>query len=242
MLLIAAMLLWQPVAAQFVHTTHDARSGTMGGVFLVDSTRRVTLAWRQDFMLAGMADKRLAVVVPVGATGFATAEYNHHGNATYGEQWAALGYVLEAAEWLRVGVRGRWMCIGVADGWYEPQHWLGADVLAVAQLGRTELLMATGTRPWDDVRPWRAVAQIVYRPSAVWLTALAVESDDRVRLRCGMEYAYEGTLFFRAGLATNPMLVSFGVGAKYGMMVLDIGAEVHSALGLSPCCSVTVCF
>lgn len=242
MLLIAAMLPWQPVAAQFAHTTHDARSGAMGGVFLVDSTRRAVVAWRQDFMLAGMADKRVAAVIPTGTMGFATAEYNHHGDAAYGEQWAAVGYVLRAAGWLRVGVQGRWMSIGVADSWYEPQHWLGADVLASAQVGRAELLVLAGTRPWDEARPWRAVAQMVYRPSAVWLTALAVESDDHVRMRCGMEYAYGGTLFFRAGVATNPMLASFGVGVKYGLMKLDIGAEMHSNLGVSPCCSIVVCF
>lgn len=214
----------------------------MGGIFFADSTRRIALSWRRDFLLAGMADKRVSAVLPVGLNGFATVEYNHHGDATYGEQWAAMGYVLRVAEWLRVGAQGRWMSIGVADGWYEPQHWLGADVMALARFGKTELMLSTGTRPWDEARPWRAVAQLVYRPSPVWTTALAVESDDCVRLRCGMEYAFEGILFFRAGMATNPMLASFGVGVKYGMMVLDIGAEMHSALGLSPCCSMAVCF
>ena len=240
---MAIALPMQRVAAQFVYTSHDARSGSMGGVFILDTSRQVEVAYRQDFMLAGMADKRVAAVWSMGRMGTAMAEYNHHGDNTYHEQQAAFGYIIKAADGLRLGVRGRWMNLGVADSWYEPQHWLGADVIAMALLSYcTELTVVVGTRPWDDVKPWRAMGQVAYRPSSVWMVVAAVESDNRWRMRCGMEYAYENLLFFRAGIATNPMLLCFGVGVKHEMLALDIGAEMHSALGLSPCCSIKLCF
>lgn len=236
------MLVLQPLAAQFVHISHDARRGAMGGVFLLDTARRVELAYRQDFMLAGMADKRAAVVLPVGRLGVAEAEYNHHGDMTYHEQQASLGYMLRVGEWLRVGVQGRWMNIGVGDAWYESRQWLGADAMAVANVERTEMVLSVGTRPYDDERPWRAFAQMAYRPSTEWLTAVAIESDDCLRLRCGMEYSYEKLILFRAGMSTNPLQVGFGVGVRYGSMRLDIGAETQSTLGVSPCISVAICF
>ena len=239
---MAMMLVLQPLAAQFAHISHDARRGAMGGVFLLDTTRRVELAYRQDYMLAGMADKRAAVVLPDGRIGAVVAEYNHHGNMTYHEQQASAGYMLRVGEWLRVGVLGRWMNIGVDDAWYESHQWLGADAMAVANVERTEMLLSVGTRPYDDVRPWRAMAQVAYRPSTEWLAAVAIETDDCLRLRCGMEYIYEEMILFRAGMSTGPMQVGFGAGVRYGSMRLDIGAETHSSLGVSPCISVAICF
>ena len=241
-LLMTMVLYRQHVVAQFVHTSHDARSGSMGGVFLLDSTRRIGLDYRRDFMLAELADKRISIVLPTGQFGLASAEYNHHGDATYHEQQASFGYLIKTNGWLRVGVKVRWLNMGVSDGWYEPRHWIGADALAMATWGYTSLLLTAGTRPWDKDSPWRAMAQVAFRPTAVWMAVVALESDDRFRVRCGMEYVYDDLVFFRAGMATNPLLLGFGIGVKYGLMSFDLGAELHSVLGVSPLCSIAICF
>lgn len=236
------MLAIQPLAAQFAHTSHDARRGAMGGVFLPDTTRRFELAYRQDFLLASMADKLASVVMPVGRLGTAFGSYNHHGDLAYREQQASLAYMMQLSGWLHFGVLGRWMSIGVDDTWYDTQQWLGADAMVWANIGKSEILLTAGTRPFDNRHPWRGMAQVVWHPTSDWITALAIESDDRLRLRCGMEYSYERQLFFRAGMATTPMVITFGVGTRYGVIKMDIGAEMHSTLGISPCISMAMCF
>jgi hypothetical protein len=48
--------------------------------------------------------------------------------------------------------------------------------------------------------------------------------------------------FFRAGLATAPLVLSAGAGIAYGRYLIDISAESHPVLGLTPQISLAVCF
>lgn len=215
----------------------------MGGVFLPDTSRHVAIDYCQAFLLSGMADKRLEAVLPFRRYGIVGVSYNHHGNADYHEQQLALGYGIRATEWLRVGVAGRWMHLGVADAFYEPQQWLGADVIAALWPDRhTAVLLIAGTRPWDEEHSWYARVQAVYRPLPSWLTVVSVESSDCLRLRGGMEYTYQDVLFVRAGMSTNPMVFTCGLGVKEGALGLDLAVEVHRVLGITPSCSLRLWF
>lgn len=232
-----------PSAAQFNNTSHDARTDAMGGVFLHDSLRHVSLFYRQSWLLADIADKRVSLTMPLATHWMLWTGYLHHGNYDYHEQQASLGVAMRVEEWLRIGVGGRLLHIGVADAWYEPQRWLGAD--AMAELwpnSSTTALFVAGTRPWDKDCLWYARTQVSYRPSTTWLTVVALESDDRIRIRGGVEYTYREVLSARAGMATNPMVVTCGMGVKQGALGLDLAVQVHSSLGVSPSCSIQLWF
>ena len=81
---------------------------------------------------------------------------------------------------------------------------------------------------------------MAYRPMPQVLTVVEIEKEERMRVRMGMEYDYRGTLFFRAGMATNPMTAAFGVGVRMSRLTVDIGAAVHRVLGITPQTTLTL--
>ncbi|MBR1783987.1 MAG: hypothetical protein IJ760_00915, partial [Bacteroidales bacterium] len=93
----------------------------------------------------------------------------------------------------------------------------------------------------EAARP-AALAALRFAPSAGTLVAAQAERLERWRLRLGMEQAVAGSLWLRAGLATNPLVATFGAGARMGAVQADVAASVHSALGISPQLSITLCF
>lgn len=214
----------------------------MGGCFMVDDTsRRLTVDYRRPYMLAEMAEKGVAVVWPTGGMGILGAAYCRSGGSSYREQRATAGYVLRAAPWLKVAVAAQYLHIGTSDAYYEPRQWLAAAAAVQAMVGgHVSFTLLGGTRPWDGSRPWRAHAQVAYRPVAQVLAVVEAEAEERMRMRLGMEYHYGGVLFFRAGMATNPLTATFGVGVRYRMLSIDIGAETHRALGITPQTSLTL--
>ena len=242
-LLILLSALPRAVDAQFVSTPLDARSGAMGGCLLVDTDQRmVSVGYRQGFALAGMADKRLTLLWPTGKVGLAAATYMHHGNLDYHEQQASLGYALCATEWLLVGVGATWMNLGTSDPHYEPMHWLAATAYLWASVARTQLSLLAGTRPWDNVHPYRLHLQAQYSVVNNLLTVVEFEIEECARLRMGMEYDYENRVLVRAGMATAPLVATFGIGFRHSMFSIDLGAEVHQTLGITPHTTLTICF
>lgn len=242
-LLIVLSLLSRAVIAQFAPTPLDARSGAMGGCFMADADRRsVDISYRQGFALAGMADKRLSLLWPTGEAGLATATYMHHGNLDYHEQQAAFGYALCPMEWLLVGVGGKWLNVGTSDPYYTPQHWLAATAYMQASLSRTRLAMLVGTRPWDAKRLYRLHMQAQYAVRNNLLTVVELELEECARMRMGMEYDFENRLFFRAGISTAPLVATFGLGIRHHYFNIDLGAETHQTLGVTPHTSIKICF
>lgn len=214
----------------------------MGGCFMTDDTvRRLTVGYRRPFMLAEMAEKGVSAVWPTGRVGILGAAYRRSGGSNYSEQRATAGYVLRAAPWLKVAVAAQYLHIGTSDAYYEPLQWIAATAAVQATVGRrVSFTLLGGTRPWDGSRPWRAHIQMAYSPLPQVFTVIEAEAEERMRLRFGMEYHYSGVLFFRAGMATNPLTATFGVRVRYRMLGIDIGAETHRALGITPQTSLTL--
>lgn len=241
LLLLSA--LPRAVDAQFVSTPLDARGSAMGGCILVDTDQRmVSIGYRQGFALAGMADKRLTLLYPTGKVGLASATYMHHGTLDYHEQQASAGYALRATEWLLVGVGGTWLNVGTSDPHYTPQHWLAATAYLQATIGHTCLSALGGTRPWDATHPFKLHLQAQYSVVSSLLTVVEFEMEECARLRMGMEYNYENRVLLRAGMATAPLLATFGIGFRHNVFRVDLGAEVHQTLGITPHTTLTICF
>lgn len=241
-LAVALIALCGTAYGQYQNTAHGARSSAMGGCIVPDDTvRRLTVDYRRTYMLAEMSDKGVEAVWPTGRIGIAGASYSRYGSSGYREQNATAGYALRVAPWLKVGVAAHYMHVGTSDAYYEPKQWLAATAGMQATLdGRLYFTLLGGTRPWAIQRPWRAHAQVAYRPASQVLAVVEAESEDRIRMRFGMEYNYSGLLFFRAGFATNPLTAAFGLGVKYRWLSIDIGVETHRVLGMTPHTSLTL--
>ena len=241
-LAVALVALCGTSYGQFTSTAHDARSGAMGGCFMPDDTLcRVAVDYSQAYLLAEMADKGVSVVLPTSRIGTFGAVYRHHGGAAYHEQAATAGYGLNVAPWLKAGVAAHYMHVGTDDAYYEARRWLAASALLQAVVGsRVYVTLVAGTRPWDSNSPWRLHGQLAYRPMAQVLTLVELEKEERLRLRAGVEYGYRGTLFFRAGVSTNPMTATVGIGVRISRLSVDVGASVHATLGITPQTTLTL--
>ena len=241
--IVLFLVLSLTAAGQFDGVYRDARAAAMGGCLTrqEDSTGFIEIGWRQGFMLDGMAARSLAVGAPVGKSGSAAAYYNGFGDEDYNEHQVAAGYGIAVAPLLRVVVYGLYSRVGTADGHYAAQQWLDAGGGIVLEKGRTWGYLVAGSRTWSDERPWMLHGGISFRHTEQILSVMGVSLEERLRVRCGMEYAHERQVFVRAGLCTNPMVLTFGVGYRQRHYHIDISTEVHSSLGLSPQISLGIC-
>ncbi len=60
------------------------------------------------------------------------------------------------------------------------------------------------------------------------------ELDFNPNIKGGLEYLLGKVLFVRAGFATNPSLLSFGIGLEFNNFKIDTGTSFHQQLGWSP--------
>ena len=188
-----------------------------------------------------MGRRSLDVQLPVGS-GTALAAYCHDGSADYHEQQALAGYALRVAQGVWVGVAARWLHTGISDAHYESRQWLAPSALLRVDVGRSELTLVGGTRPWDDEHLWRLHLQAAYSPMPQLTTLAEVEREECTRLRLGMEYAIDECWMLRAGMATQPVVLTFGAGLRRGMLAIDLAVEAHNTLGLTPSTSLSLWF
>lgn len=242
--LLLPVLFLSSAQAQFVSVALDARGAAMGGCFLPSICEpNVAVSYRQGFMLTAMADKGLTAVLPTKRTGVAAVSYLHHGNTDYFEQQASVGYGIGILSWLMVGVEARYLNLGTSDAHYRPQHWLSAAARVRMTVGkRTLLSLSAGTRPWDDSHPYSLHLQMSHAPVKGLLAVVEGESEDKARLRLGIEYCMDEGISFRAGASSAPLAVTFGLGFRHRRFSIDLAAESHRSLGITPHTSLVLWF
>lgn len=218
----------------------------MGGCLFVSGNSRermLYLGYRQNYALAGWADKQIGLLWPNRNRGVWIAHYHHFGDAAYNEQQATAGYGLDVSEAVHVGVVGQYSRLAVDDGWYEAQQWLGAAAFTrINLLKNFSLCMIGSYLPWQEKRQWGLRIGAVYRPTPTLLTVIETEYNQRFRFHYGMEYCYRDNYFLRAGFATNPTILTFGGGLRINQYRFDLSIESHSALGITPQLSFGLCF
>lgn len=243
-LLLIVMAASLQAAAQFTTTAHSARNSAMGGCLLLqaDSGAHLSIGWRQGYLAQGMSTRHLAADAQLGTSGHAYGTYSHFGDATYHEQQAALAYAIRASQWLNIGVYGTYSHIGTNDSHYDSHQWLDGGVMIQASDNmHIAGYLAAGSRSWDEQQRFGVRAGFAYKPARSITTVVEYALEERARVRCGIEYVYENHYYARAGLFTNPVTMTFGLGLAQRHYTIDLGTEVHPILGLSPQISLGLC-
>lgn len=239
-LLAAAM----PVAAQFAPTAQNARQGALGGCFVPERPTATTVetGYRRGYMMHGMATRSLQASMPLGAHAMTAVRYTHFGDTDYHEQQLGIGAAIVATKWLTVAAGARYSHIGTTDGHYHAQQRLDAGAAMLAAIGTAaDIWIAAGSRRWSTTRPVEARIGLAYRPSAAWTSVFELTSDDRTRLRYGMEYTHNSHIAVRTGMATNPLILTFGMGYADRHYGIDLATEVHPVLGVTPQLTLRLC-
>lgn len=226
----------------------EAAADNVVGLAYVDRAG-VGLSIRQNYMLNAMCYKSCFAAVPLSKVGAMGLTYTHFGTTSFNEQKASLAYAMllgnkRQGKGVALGVRFDYLYMGTSDAHYTPQRavtfaaglqmrpaddWcVGFQVLnpAVVPLQGTDGVSASAT--------FRLGTS--YRITTGFLGTIEMEKDlfHQPILRAGMEYGWREMFFVRTGISTSPGCYSFGLGYAHHDYHIDLAAQVHPTLGMTP--------
>lgn len=174
----------------------------------------------------------------LGAFGLSLGYY---GFQDYNEQKIGLAYARKLFDKLSIGLQFDYLNTSIAEygnkGLVTFELGLQSQVTKKIHVAAHVYSPATIALTAEDVLPTIFKLGGAYLPSDKVTFLLEVEKDldYPVQVKAGMEYYIVDAVSLRAGVGTNPTLMSFGVGyrVKSGLSI-DVGARVHQVLGVMP--------
>lgn len=74
------------------------------------------------------------------------------------------------------------------------------------------------------------------------LLGSVIATKENIRVETGIEYTLFDAFFIRAGIRTDPLLPSFGLGYTYSLFTIDVAAVSHPVLGMQTGIGLTLSF
>ncbi len=245
--------------AQFDFPSMGGRSAALGGcsVALDDAESSfdnwaamgglehtvLSLSGRQQFVSEGLGYARLAAALPVGFGAWG-ASLLHYGNSDYNEQQVSLAYAAPAGRKVRVAAVLHYLHSATSDPYYDPVHLLTFSV--AIQYAPSERLTVgfkaynpLATEMHTDVysrTPALLNLGVAYRLLDELLAVVEAEKNlySEATLRMGLEYLFLENYAFRVGLNTHPTIYTFGLGIRQRHWGVDLSAQMHQVLGMTP--------
>lgn len=205
-----------------------------------------TVFAERRFVLAEINSFSAAAAYPTNSGTFGLA-LNYFGYTNYNEQKIGLSYARKLFEGVGIGAQVDYL------GTRIPEYGTASSVtfeLGV-QANLLDKLMVGGhvfspvrvqlTDSDRDVIPTQLNIGFSYLPSDKVLIALEVEKDIdyKASFKGGIEYKVVDQLSIRAGIGTEPIQNSFGIGVHLPNLDIDFSAMYHYELGFTPGISVS---
>ncbi|MBL7851913.1 MAG: hypothetical protein JNN04_13510 [Cyclobacteriaceae bacterium] len=258
-LIFILLLINSPSVAQSVSTRLGARAAGMGNAaftltdpsslfhnvaslgFLTDPS--VFFSYEILPALPG-ADRRAAAVNWPLSFGTLAAGAFRFGDDLYSEQFLTAGFS-HRIDHTALGIKTNFLQYR-ADG-FGPQTALTIDVAGLTQLTPAWTIGAgifnvgqAGLTPEDPLPVVFVAATSWKSPEGAMLVAEAEKQLDMpLQVKAGLEVTLFKKMFARAGIGTNPLILSGGVGAKTTRLQFDFASSYQSVLGLSYQASAT---
>jgi hypothetical protein len=225
------------VSLSDVWSTHHNQAG-LG--FITGVTAGVY--YENRFLIKELSLKSAAFAIPVkaGAFGFCISNF---GYSSYNENKYSLSYAKAFGKKFSMGVAMDYLSTKIAEGY-------GTKGVFVAEIG-------VQAKPLKGL----TVGAHLFNPSHVKLSdytderiptiirlglnynfsnkvTVAIEDEKDISkksvVKFGIEYMPVKEFYLRAGISTNPNLSSFGFGINLKYIKLDVSANYHQILGISP--------
>jgi hypothetical protein len=201
------------------------------------------LYYENRWFMPETAYKSAALAVPVkfGCLGLS---FNQFGSSKYSENKFGLAYAKDFGPYLQIGLQLDYLLISLGNE-YGRQSAVTFELGIQSQV--TEKLRL-GTYIFNPVsfKLEQSINQeklpIVFRFGAAYqftkdfvgLCEIEKNTDhEGVSLRGGLEYEALKKFYLRAGVQTNPGLLSFGLGYEIRFVRIDVAAQLHQLLGAS---------
>ncbi|OWY21602.1 hypothetical protein C7N43_07570 [Sphingobacteriales bacterium UPWRP_1] len=193
------------------------------------------------FLLKDLNFFGAAVAIPTKGGTFGLGA-TYFGNNLYNDRLINLAYGRKLFNTLSVGIELDYAAISVADYGTANAFTFGLGVqyaiipklIAGAQVHNPLRWQFTDFE--EDRLPTVISSGIAYLPSEkVTICAEAEKNLDKpLMLKAGFEYNIVEKLSLRAGITTEPVVSSFGIGLNLGTLRIDLANSFHPVLGYSP--------
>ena len=145
---------------------------------------------------------------------------------------------------IAVGVALHYLYSGTSDPYYTPQH---LATFSLATHYRPNERLVVGVKVYNPVSMRLTSSEEVHTPILFTLGASYRLADELLAvaelekqlyhpesMRFGLEYGWNKLFYARAGVATQPLIWSLGLGVKRSHYAIDIAVQQHAVLGLTP--------
>lgn len=195
------------------------------------------------FMVDGGINSYYGVfALPVKTSGTFGLTLNYKGDPTFNQSKIGLGYGRKLAEELAVGLQLDY--IGTSASEVGSGSAFTFDIGVLYKPAQNVTIGAKAFNPiraktgldYEQELPAIINVGLNYHPSEkIYLCAEAEqEIEEILRGKFGIEYQIIDQLFLRGGYVSNPSMFSCGIGLKIQQFKLDLAAQFHQQLGLSP--------
>lgn len=223
--------------AQNVFSAHNNPAG-MGFV------KRVGFGIYTDFPYAvkGINNFNLSSVIPVQKIGAFGIDINYMGFSAYNETRTGISYARQFADIVSVGVKFDYLRLAIANNGSKNLFAFGVGLqyqpFKVFRVGASVYnpVAMKIDKDYEEKVATTFTVGIAYLPSKKLsiLVDAEKELDEKIRLKAGIEYNPIKPLYLRIGAATNPTLLTFGLGTEFKNFKLDASASWHLELGITP--------
>ncbi len=198
--------------------------------------------YENRFLLKELSIKGGAVAVPVkgGTFGLCITSF---GYTQYSENKYSLSFAKSFGNKLSAGIAIDYLSTKIAEG-YGSKSVVAAEAGIIAKPIKN---LTIGVHIYNPTRSKIASYNDERLPTIIRLggdynfsnkVILAIETEKDIAqkaiFKAGIEYKVAKEFYLRAGIATNPTLSCFGFGVNLKNLKIDLSANYHQVLGISP--------
>lgn len=201
------------------------------------------ISHERRFMFSELSSNSAAFALPTKESGTFALSVSHFGYKLYNEQKVGLAYAKSFGDKVSAGVQFDYLGTSIAEGY-------GSKSAFTVEAGIQAMLVKNlwlGAHIYNPNKAKLADYNKEKIPSVLSLglnysfsdkVNIGVETkkdlDAAAIIKAGIEYHPVKQLYLRGGIATDPLLSSFGFGLVLQNFVIDVAAAYHQNLGFSP--------
>lgn len=203
----------------------------------------IGVSYENRFLLKELQNQSIAIAIPI-QRGVISIGGNSFGYRNFRTIKTGVGYAMSLTDDLSMGVQMNYLMVRLPEAYGVGQTLTGefgfgyqinsnwGFGLSIYNVGRNKLTELPEDRYSTTMR---FGTKYLVSTKTMILAELEKDVEHPLRSKIGIEYLPFNSLAFRAGFATEPIEMSFGIGwnisEKYN---LDFGTQYHQTLGWSP--------
>jgi hypothetical protein len=208
------------------------------------------VSYENRFLIKEISVRGGTVALPIKAGTFGLCITNF-GYSQYSENKYSLSFAKAFGDKLSAGIAMDYLSTKIAEG-YGTRGTLAAEAGIIAKPIKA---LTIGAHVYNPTRAKISEYDNERLPTIIRLGAdylfsdkvrIAVEAQKdmkyKAEFKAGLEYLPVKELYLRIGVSTNPTLSSFGFGINLKNFKIDVAANYHQTLGISPQLSLSYTF